>query len=276
MSWEMQEMTIDEAKDHFAGKAKWPVWLYAFFFFVPALATFGLLYIAIGMDALFSGIVSLAIMNGSINSVIAYITIKLDDKSSESLQHLEFINNEMDKLESTLEEANEKVTGFTSDLDEAKEIFRSVGVDLTGLDLESVSDVVEKLKENKSGLNSVLDNLRNIEVDEYISQAKRINWKQLLGAAEEIMSFIQERQPIASDVVEIDTSQIKLSPSLPTEEADDWVEFATTESEGNYNLLEDNEEVSRDIKMPKPTPRLTRNDKKLTRDSKPRLSLSRR
>ena len=272
----MQEMTIDEAKDHFAGKAKWPVWLYAFFFFVPALATFGLLYIAIGMDALFSGIVSLAIMNGSINSVIAYITIKLDDKSSESLQHLEFINNEMDKLESTLEEANEKVTGFTSDLDEAKEIFRSVGVDLTGLDLESVSDVVEKLKENKSGLNSVLDNLRNIEVDEYISQAKRINWKQLLGAAEEIMSFIQERQPIASDVVEIDTSQIKLSPSLPTEEADDWVEFATTESEGNYNLLEDNEEVSRDIKMPKPTPRLTRNDKKLTRDSKPRLSLSRR
>ena len=228
------------------------------------------------MDALFSGIVSLAIMNGSINSVIAYITIKLDDKSSESLQHLEFINNEMDKLESTLEEANEKVTGFTSDLDEAKEIFRSVGVDLTGLDLESVSDVVEKLKENKSGLNSVLDNLRNIEVDEYISQAKRINWKQLLGAAEEIMSFIQERQPIASDVVEIDTSQIKLSPSLPTEEADDWVEFATTESEGNYNLLEDNEEVSRDIKMPKPTPRLTRNDKKLTRDSKPRLSLSRR
>lgn len=276
MGWEMQEMTIDEAKDHFAGKAKWPVWLYAFFFFVPAIATFGLLYIAIGMDALFSGIVSLAIMNGSINSVIAYITIKLDDKSSESLQHLEFINNEMDKLESTLEEANQKVTGFTSDLDEAKEIFRSVGVDLTGLDLDSVSDVVEKLKENKSGLNSVLDNLRNIEVDEYISQAKRINWKQLLGAAEEIMSFIQERQPIASDVVEIDTSQIKLSPSLPTEEADDWVEFATTESEGNYNLLEDNEEVSRDIKMPKPTPRLARNDKKLTRDSKPRLSLSRR
>lgn len=276
MSWEMQEMTIDEAKDHFSGKVKWPVWLYAFFFFVPAIATFGLLYVAIGMDALFSGIVSLAIMNGSINSVIAYITIKLDDKSSESLQHLEFINNEMDKLESTLEEANQKVTGFTSDLDEAKEIFRSVGVDLTGLDLDSVSDVVEKLKENKSGLNSVLDNLRNIEVDEYISQAKRINWKQLLGAAEEIMSFIQERQPIATDVVEIDTSQIKLTPSLPTEEADDWVEFATTESEANYNLLEDNEEVSRDIKMPKPTPRLARNDKKLTRDSKPRLSLSRR
>ena len=44
-------------------------------------------------------------------------------QSSESLQHLEFINKEMDKLEDTLEEANDKVTGFTADLDEAKGCF---------------------------------------------------------------------------------------------------------------------------------------------------------
>ena len=99
-------------------------------------------------------------MNGSINSVIAYITIKLDDKSSESLQHLEFVNIQMDKLEGTLEEANEKVTGFTADLDEAKDVFRKVGVDLTQLDLDSVADVVEKLKENREGLGEVLDNSR--------------------------------------------------------------------------------------------------------------------
>ena len=273
----MQEMTIEEAKDHFSGKSKWPGWLYAFFFFTPAILTFLILYFAIEMDALFSGIVALAIMNGSINSVIAYITVKLDDKSSESLQHLEFINNEMDKLETTLVEANEKVTGFTSDLDEAKGVFQKVGVNLNELDLDSVADVVEKLKENKSGLNSVLDNLRNVEVDEYIDQAKRINWKQLLGAAEEIMSFIQKREPIPEPVT-IDTSQIQLEPSLPTEEEEDWTDFATPESEANYNLLEEEEpeEVSRDVKMPKPTPRLTRGEKKLTRDSKPRLSLSRR
>ena len=113
--------------------------------------------------------------------VIAYITIKLDDKSSESLQHLEFVNIQMDKLEGTLEEANEKVTGFTADLDEAKDVFRKVGVDLTQLDLDSVADVVEKLKENREGLGEVLDNLKKVDVSGYIDQAKRIDWKQLLG-----------------------------------------------------------------------------------------------
>ena len=88
MSWELEQMTIDEAKDHFNSKSKWPTWLYAIFFFVPAILAFSVMYLAVEMDALFSGIVALAIMNGSINSVIAYITIKLDDKSSESLQHL--------------------------------------------------------------------------------------------------------------------------------------------------------------------------------------------
>lgn len=280
MSWEMEEMTIDDAKQKF-GKTNWPGWLYAVLFFLPASATFGIMYFAVQMDALFSGIVALAIMNGSINSVIAYITIKLDDKSSESLQHLEFINKEMDKLETTLEEANQKVTGFTADLEEAKVIFRKVGVDLTELDLDSVADVIEKLKENKEGLGEVLDNLKHIEVSEYIDQAKRINWKQLLSAAEEIMGFIQARSnEKIPEPLKLDTSNIVISeePSLPEEEDDlDWVQYATPNLEGNYSLMdeEEEEEPVREVKIPKPTPRLKRDKKRLTRDSAPRPSLRR-
>ena len=279
MSWELEEMTIDEAKEKF-GNHKWPVWLYAFLFFIPAIITFALLRYALEMDNLFSGIVALAIMNGSINSVIAYITIRLDDKSSESLQHLEFINKEMDKLEDTLEEANDKVTGFTADLDEAKDVFRKVGVDLTQLDLDSVSDVVEKLKENREGLGEVLDNLKTVQVTEYIDQAKRINWKQLLSAAEEIMGFIQARsQDSIPAPLTLDTSNISLSPpqeepSLPNDDEDlEWLEYATPDNEADYSLME--EEPVRTINIPKPKPRLKRGAKKLTRDSKPRLSLRR-
>jgi hypothetical protein len=280
VSDEIEQMTIDEAKEHFSGKNKWPVWLYAVLFFIPALVTFTVLRFAISMDMLFSGIVALAVMNGSINSVIAYITIKLDDKSSESLQHLEFINKEMDKLESTLEEANEKVTGFTTDLDEAKDIFRKVGVDLTQLDLDSVADVVEKLKENREGLGEVLDNLKNVDVTGYIDQAKRIDWKQLLGAAEEIMGFIQARSDNAiSSSTRLDTSQIRLqSPEveidLPEEDEElDWVEYATPDDSGDFSLM-NSEEPVRTINIPKPQPRLKR-EKKLTRDSKVPFSLRR-
>ena len=99
------------------------------------------------------------------------------------MQHLENINNEMDRLEEVLEEANAKVTAFTSDLDEAKGLFQKVGVDLRDLDLEPVAEVVEKLKENKTGLNSVLDNMRSVDVDDYIQQASE-SLKQLMNAAE--------------------------------------------------------------------------------------------
>ena len=51
-------------------------------------------------------------------------TIKLDDKSSESLQHLEFVNAQMGARGNT-EDANTKVNSFTHDLDEAKDIFSS-------------------------------------------------------------------------------------------------------------------------------------------------------
>lgn len=274
-------MSIEEAQDKFS-KSKWPVWLYALFFFIPAMITFTVLRYALEMDNLFSGIVALAIMNGSINSVIAYITIKLDDKSSESLQHLDFINKEMGKLETTLEEANEKVSGFTADLEEAKDIFRTVGVDLTELDLDSVADVVEKLKENREGLGEVLDNLKNVDVTGYINQAKRIDWKQLLGAAEEIMGFIQARSDSAIPApTQLDTSQIMLQTTepeieLPEEEDEelDWVEYAESDNTAEYSLMGEEAPV-RTVNIPKPTPRLKRGPKKLTRDSAPRPSLRR-
>jgi hypothetical protein len=269
-----RDMDLEEAMEHFTD-TKWSSWRYVALFFIPAILAYIIMSYAIKTDTLFAGIVALAVMNGSINSVIAYITIRLDDKSSESLEHLDFINKEMGKLEETLQEANEKVSGFTTDLEEAKDIFRTVGVDLTELDLDSVAEVIEKLKENREGLGEVLDNLKNVEVTEYIDQAKRINWRQLLGAAEDIMGFIQARSesPIP-EPIKLDTSKIEFS-SLPKEEGLEWVEYATPDNQGVFTLNDPDEEVSRDIKMPKPKPRLTR-DKKLPREPKPRLSLSRR
>ncbi len=255
---------------------KWPTWLYLVLFLAPAIVAFVFMSQFLEQEALFAGITALAIMNGSINSVIAYMTIQLDTKSSESLQHLENINTEMDRLEETLQEANTKVNSFTADLDEAKDIFGKVGVDLTELDLDSVADVVEKLKENRVGLNSVLDNLRNTDVDDYINQAKRINWKQLLGAAEEIMGFIQTRtENQIKAPATIDTSQIKLEPavveepSLPEDEPEmEWDQYTEPDDDAEYTLMgevPEDEEPVRTINIPKPKPRLKR-DKKLTRD----------
>ena len=252
---------------------KWPTWLYLVLFLAPAIIAFVFMSQFLEQEALFAGITALAIMNGSINSVIAYMTIQLDTKSSESLQHLENINTEMDRLEETLQEANSKVNSFTADLDEAKDIFGKVGVDLTELDLDSVADVVEKLKENRVGLNSVLDNLRNTDVDDYISQAKRINWKQLLGAAEEIMGFIQARgENQIKAPTTLDTSQINLEPvveepSLPDDEPElEWTQYAEPDNTSDYTLMgEKEDEPVRSINIPKPTPRRLTRDKKLTR-----------
>ena len=76
-----------------------PPWLYLILFFLPALITFSVSYMYLGWDVLFSAITSLAIMNGSINMVIAWLTIRLDGHSNEALDHLETIMDEMDKLE---------------------------------------------------------------------------------------------------------------------------------------------------------------------------------
>jgi len=204
-----------EAEKERREERQWPTWLYLMLFILPAALTFVLMTNVLGQDLLFSGITALAVMNGSINSVIAYLTIQLDTKSSESLQHLENINSEMDRLEKTLEEANSKVQGFTNDLDEAKELFQRVGVDLHELDLEPVADVVSRLKENKDGLSQVLDHLRNIDVESYINQAQRIDWHSLLSAAEEVMGFIEKR----NETTESPMAEFK--PTLPTPVPDD-------------------------------------------------------
>ncbi len=170
-----------------------PTWGYVVIFIVPALVTFYIMSQVVGADLLFSGIVSLAVMNGSINSIIAILTIRLDGHSQDALDHLDTIMTEMENLEAVLNTASEKVDTFTTDLEEARGIFRKIGMDLDELDLEPIADTVQQLKDNKDGLSEVLSHLKDVNVSEYINQAKRIDWKEMLGAAEEIMGFIKSK-----------------------------------------------------------------------------------
>lgn len=212
-----------------------PVWVYLFVFTVPGLATFCSMQFYFEVDTLLSAVTSLAVMNGSINSIIAWLTIRLDGQSAEALEHLDSIMTEMDRLENTLDEANDKINNFTGDLDELRTLFKKVGVSLDELDLEPVAEVVEKLKENKDGLNDILDNLRGVDVEEYIDQAKRIEWKQLLNSAEELMSFVSssnQGKPLTMPAPSIGMPKLPdLTPPEPTieellsyddEEDDDW------------------------------------------------------
>ena len=64
-----------------------PLWVYLFVFTVPAISTFVVMNIYLEIDTLLSGVTSLAIMNGSINSIIAWLTIRLDGQSAEALDH---------------------------------------------------------------------------------------------------------------------------------------------------------------------------------------------
>jgi len=212
-----------------------PVWVYLFVFTIPAISTFCLMQFYFEVDTLLSAVTSLAVMNGSINSIIAWLTIRLDGQSAEALEHLDAIMTEMDRLEDTLDEANDKINNFTGDLDELRTLFKKVGVSLDELDLEPVAEVVEKLKENKDGLNDILDNLRGVNVEEYIDQAKRIEWKQLLNSAEELMSFVSssnQGKPLTMPTPSIGMPKLPdLTPPEPTieellsyddEEEEDW------------------------------------------------------
>jgi len=170
-----------------------PAWGYVCVFIFPALITFALMSEVVKSDLLFSGIVSLAVMNGSINAIIAVLTIRLDGHSQDALDHLDTIITEMENLEDVLNSASDKVDSFTTDLEEARGIFRKIGMDLDELDLEPIADTVQQLKDNKDGLSEVLSHLKEVDVSEYIAQAKRVDWKELLGAAEEIMGFIKSK-----------------------------------------------------------------------------------
>lgn len=187
----MSEESADTTPEREA--RNWPTWLYLALFLGPASVTFSLMAYVLSQEMLFSAITALAVMNGSINSVIAYMTIRLDGHSNEALEHLETIMTEMDELEDTLDDANKMVSDFTGDLDEAKALFQKVGVDLRDLDLESVADIVERIKENRGGINSILDNLKSMEIEGLVSQARGIDWRSMLSAAEEIMGFIEKR-----------------------------------------------------------------------------------
>jgi len=264
MDEDTPKRTLEEAMDDWAEKPNvFETWHYIAFFVLPALGTFsGMFYLA-ELDILMSSIIALAVMNGSINSVIAYLTIRLDDKSSEALDHLAIINEEMEKLEGTLDDANEMVANFTGDLNEAKVRFTQVGVDL-----ETIDSLISKLKENETGITELLDTIKEIDITSNIEQAKRIDWKSLLDASEEVMKFIETRKSLTETTGTFSdfTPQLPVQePFVPLneevwdedeEEDPDWVKY----SQADYS----------ETPEPEPTPpKLT-----LTRD-KP-LTLKRR
>lgn len=231
----LQDMLEVEAKPFL------PAWGYAIIFTLPAIFCFLMLKQYTDFDNTYAAVIALAVMNGSINSIIAILTIRLDGHSQEALDHLDAIMGEMEKFEDTLDQANQKVTSFTGDLDEAKGIFQKVGVNLNELDLDPIAEVVEKLKENKDGLTEVLDNLREVDVTEYIRQAKGIDWKGLLDAAEEVMGFIKSKSNI-SDIKTIQAPQLE---AFTPDDDEFWEE--------DEELLDDEE----DFEFEEPAPTLT-------------------
>lgn len=197
-----------------------PIWGFLILFFAPATFTIGYLYYFSSMSTTTSSIIALAVMNGSINSVIAWLTIRLDGHSNDALDHLDTIMGTIETLDESMDEANQMVDSFTADLQEAKSIFTKVGVDLTGIDLEPIAEVVEKLKENGDGFNEILDNLKEVDVAHYINQAKRIDWQSLLDSAEEIMGFVKARNDGTLNVPKPSVSSVSI-PRLTKEEFQD-------------------------------------------------------
>ena len=150
----MLDEQYEEPSEDF-GRLIIPVWLFLVIFFAPAIIIVVYLTNTSGLDSTAIAIIGLAVMNGSINSVIAWLTIRLDGHSNDALEHLDTIMGAMDEFDETISDGMRDVNSFTADLNEAKGIFSKVGVDLTGLDLEPVADVVEKLKDNKADLGSI-------------------------------------------------------------------------------------------------------------------------
>lgn len=248
----VEDVPTEESFSSTPDDSLWPTWVYVVLFFGPAAVTFGFTRYELGFEPLFAAITSLAIMNGSINMVIAWMTIRLDGHSNEALEHLETIMDEMDKLEDTLEDANRMVTTFTGDLGEAQELFRRVGVNLNDLDLEPIADVVESLKENKDDLNVILGNLRDVDVPMYVQEVKSIDWPALLAGINDVMAFIktkndevESRKPISQVINVMPT----FDDDIP--EDDDLDDFEEDELD-EYRLMPP---------APKPALSLKRNNK---------------
>ena len=217
-----------------------PTWGYVLLFFLPAALTFYVTYTQLNWDPLFAGITSLAIMNGSINMVIAWLTIRLDGHSNEALDHLETVMSGMDKLEDTLDEANTMVSTFSEDLGEARDLLKRVGVDLKDLELEAVADVLDSLKDNREDLNSILLNLRDVDVQYYIAEAKQIDWDALLAGLNDIMAFIKAKQSDEETVRKPMSQPINVIPSFDDiPDDDDLVDFDDDfgDDDDEYSLM---------------------------------------
>ena len=224
----LEEEDIVESKFSSNDRLVIPVWGFLCLFFVPATLTVVYLHYFSDMDSTTSSIIALAVMNGSINSVIAWLTIRLDGHSNDALDHLDAIMGTIEDLDESMDEANQMVDSFTADLEEAKSIFTKVGVDLTGIDLEPIAEVVEKLKENGDGFNEILDNLKEVDVAHYINQAKRIDWQSLLDSAEEIMGFVKARNDGTLSVPKPSVSSVsipQISDNVFDDEEDDDESF---------------------------------------------------
>jgi hypothetical protein len=231
-----------------SSKLQVPVWVYLLLFFAPSSAMLVYLYQFTDLNSTTSAIIALAVMNGSINSVIAWLTIRLDGHSTDALEHLDAIITEMDNLEETLDDANDMVTSFTTDLNDAKRMFEQVGLDLGKVDVDSVSDVIERIKENRVDINELLDNLKEVDITSHLEQAKRIDWNMLLDSAEEVMSFIRAAK---------DSSPAKPSVSnvvLPNLEAP--VPETPIIDEDDSDFFDEEPSTSIDLSPPRRTPSL--------------------
>jgi len=204
-----------------------PVWLYVIIFFLPALVVIVYLYQTSNLEQTAIAIIGLAVMNGSINSVIAWLTIRLDGHSNDALEHLDTIMGAMDDFDDTISDGMKSINSFTTDLNEAKGIFSKVGVDLTGLDLEPVADVVEKLKDNKADLGSILDSMKEADFASHIEQIKGIDWTSLLASIEEVMGFIQSKNNATPSFV---------APTLPIKFPEDDDEFFSSPTPSKLNI----------------------------------------
>lgn len=234
-------------------KLQIPPWVYLLLFFAPSTATLLYLYSGTGLNTTTSAIIALAVMNGSINGVIAWLTIRLDGHSTDALEHLDAIINEMDILEETLDEANDMVTSFTTDLTEAKNMFQQIGIDMGKVDIDSVSDVINRIKENRGDINIMLDNLKEVDVTKHLEQARRIDWQMLMDSAEEIMSFIRTNKvttppkpAISSVVLPKLPDSVRETPIISDDDGDFF-----EERDSSIDLLPPRKTSSLDLRPPR-------------------------